>query len=334
MLKIALCGLRHNHAAGIAKHVHQNPRLEIVAACEAEPDACRDIIAKAGVDVSHSSLDAMIDEVDFDILAVADIFCRRGAHTIRALEAGKHVLSDKPLCTSLAELDRIQQLASDRNLSVIAQLPLRSSPIVRRVEQLIRDGAIGDIATITVFGRHGLQYGTGRPDWFFQPGQQGGTINDLFVHGIDLIEGVTGRRFAEVVAARAWNQQLPQASHFQDAAQVLMRLDNGAGVMMDASYTTPSGHGDPWTLFINGTGGDITMTTRGDIRLRQNNQDEQQLDPADEAGPHYLDELIANIRPDGTPEYLTTDISLRMTRIALLAQQAADEDIAHHPIPD
>jgi predicted dehydrogenase len=64
----------------------------------------------------------MLDEVEVDIVAVGDYYGVRGERVIAALERGKHVIADKPLCTSLAELDRIEQLAAEKGLSVFCQV--------------------------------------------------------------------------------------------------------------------------------------------------------------------------------------------------------------------
>src|SRR3712207_4327171 len=77
----------------------------------------------------------------------------------------------------------------------------------------------------------------------FEPGMHGGTINDIGIHAIDLIPWLTGRTVVEATAARAWNTRLPQFPHFKDAAQMMLKLDNGGGVMGDLSYLAPEAVG-------------------------------------------------------------------------------------------
>ncbi len=78
-----------------------------------------------------------------------------------------------------------------------------------------------------------------RPAWYFEPGKHGGTLNDIGVHAIDLIPWMTGRSIVEVTAARAWNARVPQFPAFQDAGQMMLKLDNGGSVMGDVSYLNP-----------------------------------------------------------------------------------------------
>lgn len=327
--KVAISGLRHGHAAGIVHHTRKHPGLELVAVAEAHPEAGEAIRKAADVQITHPSLEAMLREVDFQILGIGDVYTSRGAQAIAALEAGKHLISDKPLCTSLDELDRIETLAREKGLSVLVQLTLRYDPTWHAARAALQAGRIGELATVAVFGRHPLSYRTGRPDWYFEPGQHGGTINDLFVHGLDGAEWLTGQRIAEVCSARSWNQQLQEVPHFQDSAQAMFRFERGAGLLMDASYTTPTGHADPWTLHFHGTQGALHLVTGKSVTLQRHGEPEETLSPlALPAEASYIADLVAEIQGE-KPATLTTAESLRATRLALTTQHAADTAQTH-----
>ncbi len=68
-----------------------------------------------------------------------------------------------------------------------------------------------------------------------EEGKHGGTINDIAVHALDLIPWITGHKFKRIVAARCWNALAKRCPHFKDAAQLMLEMDNGAGVMGDVS---------------------------------------------------------------------------------------------------
>jgi predicted dehydrogenase len=98
--------------------------------------------------------------------------------------------------------------------------------------------------TISFGGQHALNYsldGSGRSPWYFEEGKHGGTLTDIAVHGIDIAQWITGSRVARVVGARAWNTG--RAPHIKDAAQCMLELENGVGVMGDASYLAPESVG-------------------------------------------------------------------------------------------
>lgn len=332
-MKVAFCGVRHGHAKGLARIVRNHPDLELAAVAEAEPEACRDIIADAKLDVTHASLEAMLSDADFDILALCGVFSQRGADAELGLRAGKHILSDKPLCTSLDELDRIEALAGEGGLSVFSMLTMRYLGAWSVAREAILGGRIGEVITVSVFGRHGLKYGSGRPAWYFEKGKHGGTITDLFVHGIDGLEWLAGLPVTEVVAARAWNHQLPGVPHFHDAAQAMFRMANDAGAFMDASYTTPAGHKDAWTLRFNGTDGDLLVSGAGPVVLRRNNEPERLLDPGEPKRGDLGQDLVAEITGSDAPRTLSTSDCLRASRVSLLAQQAADAGATRVAVP-
>jgi predicted dehydrogenase len=123
---------------------------------------------------------------------------------IAALRAGKHLLSDKPLCTSLEEQLQIEELAVQHRLVVGLQLDSRGYGAFRTLREIVRGGEIGEIVTIRIDGQHPLLPDT-RPVWYFEPGKHGGTINDIGIHAFDFVPWMTGHGWREVVWARSWN---------------------------------------------------------------------------------------------------------------------------------
>ena len=83
-------------------------------------------------------------------------------------------------------------------------LDLRDSGAFITARWLIREGTVGDVHTVHITAQHPLLLDR-RPKWYFEPGKQGGTLNDIGIHATDLIPWMTGRALAEIVAARAWN---------------------------------------------------------------------------------------------------------------------------------
>ncbi|MHC4873821.1 MAG: Gfo/Idh/MocA family protein [Planctomycetota bacterium] len=324
-MKVAVCGFQHSHIAAIVKEIQAHPELEIAAAVEEDPDSCADIIAKAGLEITHSSLDEVLENIEFDILAIGDIYCKRGKLAIKALGSGKHIVSDKPICTELSEITEIQRLVKEKKLSFFAQLNMRYTPAWQAARSAILAGEIGEVATVEVTGHHRIDYKNGRPDWYFVEGKHAGTFTDLFIHGMDGVEWMTGRSFSEVFAARAWNQQVKEFSFFQDGAQALLKLDNSGGVMMDASYVTPKSHKDRWMFHFYGTEGDIALNTAGPVLMRKSGGEKSELKLGPKGGRNLTDDLIAEITASGEEQILTTAESLRAAEISLQVQEAADK---------
>lgn len=326
MIRLAFAGFRHDHIMDVYRRASSNPDIEIVAACEEDEASRTDLAGK--VDITHSNHAAMLHEVACDAVAVGEYYGKRGSVVIEALKRGKHVLSDKPLCISLAEFDEIKALTEQSGLQMILMLDLRDAGQYIKVRELVRSGAIGEVNSAFVGGQHALRLGV-RPKWYFEPGKHGGTINDIGIHGFDIIEWITGRRFVEVIGARTWNALAPQFPHFHDGAQFMLKMDNGCGVTGDVSYFAPGdvkgSRFDPsWRVTLWGTDGVIETSHSTPITIWRNGQPSEIIEdtPGDPGG--YLRSFLASVRGDAKNAKLTTSDSLRAAEVALKVQAAAD----------
>jgi predicted dehydrogenase len=328
-MRLAFIGFRHGHVMGLYRGAVAHQGVDVVAACEEDPQAAESLRAGGVVKLTHQRMDDVLRDVDCDAIAIGDYFARRGEIAIRALEAGKHVIADKPICTRLDELDKIGHLAAGKGRAVGCLLDLRDTAVFRTMRRIIREGSLGEVQTVLFTAQHPLMLGT-RPAWYFEPGKHGGTINDIAIHATDLIPWLTGREIVNVVAARAWNARLSQHPQFQDAAQVMLRLDNNGSAFGDASYLSPDdlGYAAPqyWRVTCHGSDGvveaaynskSVSFGGRGDKTVREIPLDPGKPDGCLEA---FMNEIAGRIEPGA----LTTADVLRASRVALLAQQAAD----------
>ncbi|MFH1707216.1 MAG: Gfo/Idh/MocA family oxidoreductase [Planctomycetota bacterium] len=332
-VRFAFIGFRHGHIEALYQSIARRDDARIVAVCE-EDAATRQALA-GRYTFTHTDHRALLDAVDCEVVAVGDYYARRGPIVLAALERGRHVIADKPVCTRLDELERIAARLRGGRQSLGCQLDLRDQAAMRTLKRLVGGGAIGAVHTVSFGGQHPLLYGE-RPGWYFEDGRHGGTLNDIAVHGIDLAVWVTGAPVAEIIAARAWNARLPQAPGFQDGAQCMLRLAGGAGVLGDVSYLSPDSFRytvpSYWRFTLHGTDGIIEADlTR--VRLWRNGRREAEERPLDAATPdRYLEAFMGEI--DGTPleGELTTGTVVRATQAALMVQAAADGRSTPAPI--
>src|ERR1051325_3037597 len=329
-LRFVFTGFRHAHIFSLYNAARKRTDVEIVAACEEDEKTRQELQASDKAAITHHSLESMLEKVPCDVVAVGDYYGKRGSILIEALKRGKHVISDKPICTSLAELDEIEKLARAGNLSVGCQLDMRDSGVLLEVRRLIREGEIGTVHAISFGGQHPLLYGT-RPNWYFEQGKHGGTINDIAIHALDAIPWLTGLEFARIEAARAWNARLPQAPFFQDAAQMLLTMNNGCGVLGDVSYLAPDSCGysieQYWRMTFWGSKGLVESNYKAEnVMLCRNDATAPQLLPpqAGLAGG-YLEAFLHEIRGEKQALHLSSSEVFRASRVALLVQGAADK---------
>ncbi len=329
-IKFAFAGFQHPHIMSLYNLAKQSDDVEIVASCEEDSARRNQLEKESVVNITHDNYQKMLDEVECDVIAVGDIFMKRGNIAIQALERGKHVISDKPICCKLEELQQIEKLVREKNLIIGCQLDLRGSAALRKVKQLIDNDEIGQVHTITFTGQHPLSIGI-RPNWYFEDGLHGGTINDIAVHGIDAIEWMTGRKIVSVVSARVWNAKARQYPNFQDGAQFMLKLDNNGGVIADISYLTPDGIYDVpnyYRFTIHGDKGQLESTYKDKfVLLVKENDKTNYLIAADAPRQNaYFIDFINQIKGNKKDIELTNEDVIRSAYISLVTQKAADEN--------
>ena len=337
-MRFAFVGFRHGHILSLYKHVQQHADLEVAAACEEHAETREDLAAKGAAEVTHTSYIDMLDTVDCDAVAVGDYYGRRGEVAIEALRRGRHVIADKPLCTSLAEQDEIERLSRERGLVVGCMLTMRGSAVFRTMRTLILGGEIGGVHAISFGGQHPLNYGS-RPSWYFEPGKHGGTITDIGIHALDAIPWMTGMGFTTVDAARNWNARLKQAPHFKDAAQMMLTMSNGCGVLGDVSYLMPDKMGYASTLYWRmtfwGANGVIEASSQAKAvtLCRSDDKEPRRVELEPGAGAGYLTAFCQQIAGQEGELYISTEECLRASRTALTVQDAADRGLHNVPLP-
>ena len=99
-MRIAFIGFRHGHIMGLYESAQKSPAVRVVAAAEDHAETIESLRRDGKVQLTHNDWQKVIAETDCDAIAVGDYFGRRGQIIISALKANKHVIADKPICTS------------------------------------------------------------------------------------------------------------------------------------------------------------------------------------------------------------------------------------------
>lgn len=261
-MNVAFAGLRHSHIFQLFKDISGNPRYTIIGAFESD-EASRVAAEKQGLICNYTTYDELLADANVETVVLGGCFGERGAYAIKALKAGKHVIADKPLCTSLEELDEIEALTRKTGKKVSVMLTMRYEPIIVTLKELVASGALGKINNVTFGGQHPLRYGR-RPGWYFEgDGLYGGVINDIAIHGIDILRFIGCAPQAEIEAARQWNCYASKVPDFKDCGQFMITLADGCGVIGDVSYAIPDGieFGLPyyWHFYFWGTKGTVSF---------------------------------------------------------------------------
>jgi predicted dehydrogenase len=330
MVRVAVIGFGHSHVWGLIDALRRRPDVEIVAACEEDPAIRADLAKDGRIKITHADYRQLLAEPNIDAIAVGEWFGRRGRIVIDSLKSGRPAISDKPLCTTLEDYEEIARLSHDRHLAVGMMLELRDTGVFIKMRDLAQAGEIGDIREIDVGAQHPLSLES-RPHWYHEAGKHGGTINDIGIHAFDALPWLTGLGFRRVAGARAWQTKgLPEGSHFKNGGQVLLEMDNGAGMIGSFSYVQPShlGYTVPMYWRITLWGGSGVLEASHPVPhvslYKDNEKTPRVIPPAPKGDDTWLDSFVREVRGQPGPSLSTADV-LQATRTSLLVQAAADE---------
>lgn len=261
-MRVAFAGLRHGHIYTLYRMMTEHVEFEVIGAFE-ENEEAKKIAASHGLICNYETYEEVLQDENVEAVALGGCYGDHGFMAIKALEAKKHVIADKPLCTSLEELCKIEALAKENGKCVSCMYAMRFEPRIRAVKKLVESGALGEINNVYFGGQHPLMYGR-RPMWYFEEGRHGGTINDIAIHGIDTLSYMLGLKVDTIQAARSWNKYAAEEPAFLDSAQFMLTAKNGAGILGDVSYAIPDGveFALPyyWQFYIWGTKGTIRFS--------------------------------------------------------------------------
>jgi predicted dehydrogenase len=176
------------------------------------------------------------------------------------LEAGIHVICDKPVTTNSLDARALQDLARERGLVFAVTHNYSAYPMVRHARQMVREGQLGEIRVVNVqYAQDWLaepieQDGQKQAAWRTDPARAGGgAIGDIGSHAWQLADTMLGRPL-EALAAQL--SSFVPGRAVDDDVQVLLRYQGGARGMLWASQVAP-GHGNDLRIGVYGSRGSV-----------------------------------------------------------------------------
>ena len=324
IINIAFAGFRHSHIFVLYNLGADSSIYNITGAYEIDPEA-RKVAEEKGVCFNYSSYEELLADSSIDVVAIGDYYANRGNLAIKALESGKNVICDKPMCTSLDELERIKNLARSKGLCVSCMFSMRYEEIIAAAKKATE--LIGEVKSVYFGGQHPLLYSQ-RPSWYFEDGKYGGLFNDLAIHGIDIIYYLFGKRIKRTISARSYNAYAIEAPDFPDSGQFMAELTNGAGLIADVSYSIPDGvsYDLPfyWQFYIWGEKGVMTFSINSEVvECYIGGNKEKIIIDKIPAPCDYLTDFAAML--SGKSTVLSMDEVFDSTRDTLTIQQSNNE---------
>jgi predicted dehydrogenase len=161
-------GIGRSHARAIASL----PEARFIGAVDLDAARAADFVAKFGVEESGTDLGAFLKRSDVQAVVVSTANDLHAPLTIQALDAGKHVMVQKPMALTLAEADAMVAAADRSGKTLMVSFFEFFHPAFKRAKELVDACAIGDVYFIKAI----MAWFSGSDNWRFDPKVSGGGI--------------------------------------------------------------------------------------------------------------------------------------------------------------
>lgn len=240
---------------GIAKGKHM-PALakvqgvEMVAFCDIEIEKAREAAAKYGTADAkvYADYTALLQDPKIDVVHVLTPNDSHAVITIAALEAGKHVMCEKPMAKKAADARRMLEAAKKSGKKLTIGYQTRQTPDAKYLKKLCAAGELGEVyyAKALAIRRRAV------PTWgvFLDADKQGGgSLIDIGTHSLDLslwmmdnykpksVVGTTYHKLSATKdAANAWGPWDPEKFTVEEAAFGFITMQNGATIILESAW--------------------------------------------------------------------------------------------------
>jgi predicted dehydrogenase len=227
-------------------HLQSSSLIEIVSLCDIKYDRALSQNKQYNVNAqTYSHIDKMLAGFAFDMMVTLTDMQVHGELNKKALLAGKHVWSEKPMANTYAEGKALLDLAKSKNLRIWGAPAVVNSPQFMFMSKTIQEGKLGKIASAHA------QYGHTGPSWsafFYEKG--GGSMPDLGVYNMATLTGLLGpaksimAMTSIVKPERMVDDKGKIKVEAEDNAHILMEHDNNviSHVMCGFNFFDPHGH--------------------------------------------------------------------------------------------
>jgi D-xylose 1-dehydrogenase (NADP+, D-xylono-1,5-lactone-forming) len=181
--------------------VRPSTRVEVRSIASRDIERAKSFAAELGIPETHASYDALLADTGIDAIYNPLPNNLHAMWSVRAADAGKHVLCEKPLAMSAREADAIFAAAGKNNVFVVEGYPYRAQPQTLKLRELLGQGVIGRIQTIQASFGFLL---TDAANIRFNPDLGGGALMDAGSYPVSFVRMAAGERPRRASAMARW----------------------------------------------------------------------------------------------------------------------------------
>jgi predicted dehydrogenase len=315
------------------------PNVRLEAICDVDGQRAASVAAQCGIPRVFTDYRTMLQQADLNLVSVCGPNVLHAPMTIEALEAGCHVICEKPMAVTPAQAEDMVAAAERTGRGLTVGLHLRYEPHTVTLKALAEAGVLGKVyyARATMWRRSGIP---GYGSWFTNRDLAGaGTVMDIGVHALDLalhilgfpqplaVSAITGAYFGPQREGLGWWGsdicEGPARCDVEDNAVAFIRLADGAALTLEVSWASYARPEERYQFLGTEGGADIAPEMYGrEQRLRLYRQEHGQAVDIIPELPRYSnsgqDRLIADFLgrlERGEPPLITPRQQLTVVRL-------------------
>ena len=252
------CGrISHKHIEALANNFTE---ADLVSVCDIVPEKMDkdveeyyDFMKQRGINLDkkinkYTDYKEMLKREDIDVVSVCTESGHHAAHALYCLNAGKHVLVEKPMALSLNDADKMIKLSREKNLKLGICHQNRFNSPIQKLRRAVEEGRFGRIinGTARILWNRNDDYYKQAP-WRGTKALDGGTLMNQCIHNIDLLQWMMGSEVERIHCERG---TFLRNIEMEDFGAILIRFKNGSiGIVEGSACVYPKNLEETLSIF-------------------------------------------------------------------------------------
>ncbi|WP_309711299.1 Gfo/Idh/MocA family oxidoreductase [Armatimonas sp.] len=236
-IRVGVLSFAHGHIHAYCNKIKSFDDAVLVACWDDNEARGREAAERYGMEF-ESSYEALVSRADIDAVIITSETNKHADLTVAAAEAGKHILCQKPMATTLEDCDRMIEAVESSGVHFQMAFQMRCDPLNQQIKKWIDEGAVGRVGSLR--RRHCINFlfnptiATGPTAWHIDPVANVGMFFDDAVHAADFLYWLLGKP----VSVMAEIDNILTTVAPDDTGIALYRWESGAmGVLFNSSVT-------------------------------------------------------------------------------------------------
>ena len=239
-LGVAVVGIGHLSLEQILPGFGQAKHVKVTALVSGDAAKARTVAAQYGVADTHiydyAGFDRLRDNPDVDIVYVVLPNAMHAEYTVRAAQAGKHVLCEKPMATSVGDAEHMVAACKQAGRKLMVAYRMQYNPFHRFLIGAVRNKSYGNLRAI--FASNGQNQVKSPPQWRHDLRMAGGgSLVDVGIYCFNAARYLTGEEPVEVQASLTRPKDDPRFKQVEDVCNFTLRFPSGVVAQMQSGYS-------------------------------------------------------------------------------------------------